>query len=198
LIVEGQQVMQDWERPLMKEMAKIAATTHGHVLEIGFGMGISATYIQEHGVASHTIVECNEDIVRAFEEWRKSYPQRDIRIVQGRWQEEVGRLGPFDSVLFDAYPMSEAEFTEHIIENITFAESFFQTASSCLRPGGVFTYYTNEIDSFSRRHQRALLNYFDSIALRVIRSLHPPQTSHYWWADSMVAICATKRKDGFE
>jgi amino acid adenylation domain-containing protein len=198
LIVEGQQVMQDWERPLMKEMAKIAATTHGHVLEIGFGMGISATFIQEHRVASHTIVECNEDVVRAFEEWRKSYPQRDIRIIQGRWQEVVGRLGLFDSVLFDAYPMSEAEFTEHIIENITFAEAFFQTASACLRPGGAFTYYTNEIDSFGRRHQRALLKYFDSIALKVISPLHPPQTSHYWWADSMVAVCATKRNEGFE
>jgi hypothetical protein len=196
LIVEGQQVMQDWERPLMKEMAEIATAAHGHVLEIGFGMGISATYIQELGVASHTIVECNDDVMHALVEWRKGYPQRDVRIVQGRWQEVVGQLGSFDSVLFDAYPMSEAEFTEHVVEQITFAESFFQTASSCLKPGGVFTYYTNEIDTFSRRHQRALLNYFDSITLKVVGPLHPPQTSHYWWADSMVAVSATKRKEG--
>jgi amino acid adenylation domain-containing protein/non-ribosomal peptide synthase protein (TIGR01720 family) len=197
LVVEGQQVMQDWERPLMKEMAEIATAAHGHVLEVGFGMGISATYIQERGVASHTIVECNEDVIRALMEWRKGYPQRDVRIVQGRWQEVVGRLGSFDSVVFDAYPMSEAEFTEHVIEQMTFAESFFQTAFGCLRPGGVFTYYTNEIDSFSRRHQRALLKYFDSITLKVIGPLHPPQTSHYWWADSMVAVCASRRKEGF-
>jgi amino acid adenylation domain-containing protein len=195
LIVEGQQVMQDWEQPLMKEMAKIATTAHGHVLEIGFGMGISATYIQERGVASHTIVECNEDVVRALGEWRNGYPQQDVRIVQGRWQDVVGRLGLFDSVLFDAYPMSETEFTENVIEQITFAESFFQTASNCLRPGGVFTYYTNEIDSFSRRHQRALFQYFGSITLKVIGPLYPPQTSHYWWADSMVAVCATKSKE---
>jgi amino acid adenylation domain-containing protein len=196
LIVEGQQVMQDWERPLMKEMAKIATTTaRGHVLEIGFGMGISATYIQERGVASHTIVECNGDVVRALVKWRKGYPQRDVRIVQGRWQDVVAGLGSFDSVLFDAYPMSEAEFTEHVIEQITFAESFFQTAFDCLRAGGVFTYYTNEIDSFSRKHQRALFKYFDSVTLKVIGPLHPPQTSHYWWADSMVAVCATKRKE---
>jgi len=197
LIIEGQQVMQDWERPLMKEMAEIATAAHGDVLEIGFGMGISSTYIQERGVASHTIVECNDDILRSLVEWRKGYSKRDIRIVQGRWQDMVGGLGLFDSVLFDAYPMSEAEFTEHVVERITFAESFFQTASGCLRPGGVFTYYTNEIDSFSRRHQRALLKYFDSITLKVVGPLSPPLTSHYWWADSMVAVCATKRKEGF-
>src|SRR5690242_7057135 len=43
LIIAGQQVMQDWESPLMEAMADIAAASHGDVLEVGFGMGISAT-----------------------------------------------------------------------------------------------------------------------------------------------------------
>ncbi len=176
----------------MREMADIVTASHGHVLEIGFGMGISATYIQEMGVASHTIVESNEDIRRALLEWRRGYPERDIKIMQGRWQDLVDQFGTFDSVLFDAYPMSEEEFTEHVVERMTFAEAFFPVASGCLRSGGVFTYYSNEIDSFSRRHQRALLRYFDSITLKVVGSLRPPQTSHYWWADSMVAIRARK------
>ncbi|MDX1996434.1 MAG: class I SAM-dependent methyltransferase, partial [Thermoanaerobaculia bacterium] len=60
LLIQNQQVMQAWERPLMKALAEAAAQSHGHVLEVGFGMGISASMIQDVGVASYTIVECNE------------------------------------------------------------------------------------------------------------------------------------------
>ena len=57
LIIQGQQVMQDWERPLMKAMAEIVTESHGDILELGFGMAISATYIQEFGCRSYTVIE---------------------------------------------------------------------------------------------------------------------------------------------
>ena len=50
LLISGQQVMQEWERRYMEAMAKAVTETHGEVLEAGFGMGISATYIQSLGV----------------------------------------------------------------------------------------------------------------------------------------------------
>ena len=77
-----------------------------------------------------------------------------------------------------------------VLESVTFAEHFFATAARCLRPGGVFSYFTNEIDSFSRRHQRKLLEYFASLSLEVVRGLRPPPDSNYWWADSMVVVRA--------
>lgn len=46
LIIENQQVMQSWEAPYMTSMAKEVTQSHGDILEVGFGMGISATYIQ--------------------------------------------------------------------------------------------------------------------------------------------------------
>jgi hypothetical protein len=61
-----------------------------------------------------------------------------------------------------------------------------------LRPGGVFTYYTNEIDSFSRAHQRLILRYFTSLSLSVVHDLAPPADCNYWWADSMVVARAVK------
>ncbi len=192
LVIEGQQVMQDWERPLMQAMADIVTETHGDVVEIGFGMGISATMIQERGVRSHTIIECNDDVAERFERWRSNYPDRDIRLARGTWQEAAAGLGPFDGVFFDAYPLSEDEFQETVINSITFAESFFPTAAKLLRPGGIFTYYTNEIDSFSRRHQRLVFKHFSSFTLSVVRSLLPPEDCNYWWADSMAAIKAVK------
>jgi aspartate racemase len=192
LLIEGQQVMQDWERPLMMAMADIATETHGDVLEIGFGMGISATYIQERGVKSHTIVECNADVIQALQAWKTEYGDRDIRVIQGKWQEVTHQLGLYDAVFFDTYPLSEAEFAEYIVKDVNFAEQFFPIAASCLRDGGVFTYYTNEIDSFSRRHQRLLFQHFKSFTLSVVDSLHPPEDCNYWWADSMVVVKAVK------
>ena len=192
LIIEGQQVMQTWERPLMEKMATIATETHGHVLEIGFGMGISATCIQDCGVQSHTIIEYNDDVIKAFMAWRKTYPNRDIWLIRGKWQEVLDQLEKYDSIFFDAYPLSEEEFVSDVIESVTFAESFFPVAASCLKDGGIFTYYSNEIDSFSRRHQRLLFKYFTSFTLSLIEPLSPPEDNHYWWADSMVAVKAVK------
>ena len=192
LVIEGQQVMQDWERPLMKAMSDIAGESHGDVLEVGFGMGISAEYIQERGVRSHTIVECNREVARECQHWRSRYPDRDIRLIEGRWQDVVEQLDQYDSVFFDAYPVDEEEFRETVVNSITFAESFIPTASTLLRQGGVFTYYTNEIDSFSRRHQRLIFKYFSSVGLNVVKSLKPPDDCNYWWADSMVVARAVK------
>jgi len=192
LIIEGQQVMQDWERPLMEKMADIATETHGDVLEIGFGMGISATYIQQQGVKSHTIIELNEDVMQVFEQWRSDYPDRDIRLIKGKWQDVSEQLEKYDAIFFDAYPLTEDEYVEYVINSITFAEPFFPVAAQCLKEGGIFTYYSNEIDSFSRRHQRALFKYFSSFELSVVKPLFPPQDNNYWWADSMVAVKAIK------
>jgi guanidinoacetate N-methyltransferase len=184
--------MQEWERPLMKAMAEVTAGTHGDVLEIGFGMGISATYIQKCGVRSHTIVECNAGVAQVFSAWKRQYPEQDIRLIAGKWQDVTDQLGNYDGVFFDAYPLSEEDFIEHVINDVTFAEHFFSAASKCLRPGGVFTYYSNEIDSFSRTHQRRLLKFFKSFSLSVVEKLSPPPDCNYWWADSMVVVKAVK------
>ena len=176
----------------MKTMADIATESRVDVLEVGFGMGISASYIQAGHPRSHTIIECNHDVMKAFAEWAGKYADRDIRLVQGRWQDVVDRLDRFDGVFFDTYPASEEEFEEAVINSINFAEAFIPAAAALLRPGGVFTYYTNEIDSFSRRHQRFLFQHFSSFTLSIVRSLLPPEDCHYWWADSMAGVKALK------
>jgi predicted O-methyltransferase YrrM len=192
LEIEGQQVMQDWERPLMRAMAEVVSASHGDVLEVGFGMGISATYLQELGVRSHTVVECNEGVLREAERWRSRYPDRDIRLIRGRWEEVAPLLGTYDGVFFDTYHNDEKEYAEHVLGGVTYAEHFFPTAAACLRHEGVFSYYSNEIDSMSRRHQRRVLDYFRSLELSVVRPLFPPPDCNYWWADSMVVVKAVK------
>lgn len=192
LEISGQQVMQDWERPYMEAMARVVTETHGDVLEVGFGMGISATYIQTMGVRSHTIIECNQDVRKSFEDWKSPYPGREIRLVFGRWQDTIDDLGVFDGIFFDTYPLSEQEFNKYVIEDVTFGQHFFEPAAKHLRDGGIFTYYSNEIDSVSRRHQRALFKHFTSVTFSVCHPLFPPQDCNYWWADSMMVVKAVK------
>jgi len=192
LELRGQQVMQAWEGPLMRAMADVVARPDRDMIEVGFGMGMSATLVQERGVRSHTIIESNDAVLAAAREWRANYPDRDIRFMHGRWEDVAATLAPVDAILFDTYPQTEAEFVARVVESVTFADSFLPTAASLLRPGGVLTYYTNEIDSFSRRHQRLVLRHFSSLTLSVVRDLEPPPDCNYWWADSMVVVAAVK------
>lgn len=192
LTIAGQQVMQSWEAPLMQAMAEIVVAVGGHVLEVGFGMGISATTIQELGTPIHTIVECNDDVLAAADAWRRGWPDRDVRLVKGRWQDVLVEREHYDAILFDTYPTSEQEFTETVLESTTFAQHFFPVAARLLRPGGIFTYYTNEIDSLSRTHQRLLLAHFRTVTVGVVRELAPPPSCNYWWADSMAVVSAMK------
>lgn len=186
-------IMEDWQKPLMQAMAEVVTETHGDVLEVGFGLGVSATYIQALGVKSHTIIECNDSVVQRFHAWKAHYPNADIRLVHGTWQDTIETLDMYDGIFFHTYPLNEAEYLEYIGQSMTFAQHFFPTAAAHLRPGGIFTYLTNEIDSFSRAHQRLIFQYFSSMTLRVVAPLNLPQdVKDAWWADSMVVIKALK------
>ena len=70
--------------------------------------------------------------------------------------------------------------------------TFFQEAADLLRPGGAFTYFSNEVDSLSREHQRALLRRFQRIEVSIVDNLEPPEECQYWWAPSMVVVKAIK------
>ena len=190
--LEDNEIMEDWQIPIMQAMASNVTQAHGHVLEIGFGIGASATNIQEAGVESHTIVECNDSVVERYHQWKENYPDRDIRLIHGLWQETTDQLEVYDGIFFHTYPLNESEYLENIINSITYAGHFFPTAASHLRDGGIFTYLTNEIDSLSRAHQRLLFKYFSSIELEVIQFDIPANVKDAWWSGSMVVIKAKK------
>jgi hypothetical protein len=75
------------------------------VLEIGFGLGMSADRIQSYGPASHTIVECSDEVLVRARLWAEGKP--GVRIVAGTWQATLPQLGAFDRVFFDDYPLDE-------------------------------------------------------------------------------------------
>ena len=116
---DGHQVMMQWEKPYMESCID-KLQPKGDVLEIGFGMGYSATQIQKYKPKSHTIIEMNPIVIKRLKEWAKDYD--NIIIVEGTWQEKIGSLGTFDEIFFDDYPLKEPE---NNFEKKLLSERFF-------------------------------------------------------------------------
>ena len=94
------QVMMEWEKGYMEESIN-TMRPHGAVLEIGFGMGYSATKIQEFDISSHTIIECNPIVLEKLKKFQEDHP--NVIVVPGRWQDVLQTLGKFDCIFFDDY-----------------------------------------------------------------------------------------------
>lgn len=192
LMISNQEVMQDWEYSLMHNLANIVTSKGGDILEVGFGMGISASKILENGVNSYTVIECNPTVISKFNLWKKNYPNININLIEGRWQDVSSQLNEYDGVIFDAYPVDEKDWFENALDSCSYAEQFFKIASACLKEGGVFTYYTGEVDSISNEHQRQLFKYFSQLNISVQSNLFPPKDCSYWWNNSMAVVAAYK------
>jgi hypothetical protein len=96
------QVMMEWEKPYMEAIINTIKPS-GHVLEIGFGCGYSATAIQQYKPKSHTIIECHPVVLEKLGDWSQQY--KNINIVDGYWQQQLHKLGNFDFIFFDDYPL---------------------------------------------------------------------------------------------
>ena len=101
---EYHQVMMEWELPYMEESIKFF-NPKGSVLEIGFGMGYSATKLCLHpDVTSYTVIECSPIVWDKFEEWKSELQsEKEITLIKGRWQDVLQTLGEYDSIYFDDY-----------------------------------------------------------------------------------------------
>lgn len=143
------QVMMEWEKYYM--MACIdELKPRGDVLEVGFGCGYSATFIQKYEPKSHTIIECDLAAIEKANEWKKGYPESDIRIVEGTWQETFDTLGVFDEIFHDDYELLlsdvkyDGKYEKYMMDILDRErlEIFFDMAIKYhMRKGSRFTYF---------------------------------------------------------
>lgn len=180
LEIQGHPVMESWEHPYMEELAQTAAANNGRVLEVGFGMGISADYIHQHNIEEHVVIEGNYQVFQKLLKFH-STSNRKVTPLFGLWQEVVPELDSesFDGILFDTYPLTEEEIHSNHF-------SFFNDAYRLLKKGGVLTYYSDEISEYSTSHYRQLRSAgFSKIQSKSCR-VDPPESCLYWKSKSIL------------
>ena len=95
------EVMMDWEDTIMSASAAYVCENGGDILEIGFGMGISATYIQSHTINSHTIIENHPQIITKAQAWAAD--KSNVTIIEGSWFDIKDTLSTYDGLFYDTW-----------------------------------------------------------------------------------------------
>ena len=151
---DGGEVMMGWEASIMEKSAEYICHNSGDVLEIGFGMGICADYIQAQGVNSHTIIEIHPQVIERLNTWASD--KSNVTIIKGNWN-SINGLGTYDGIFIDTFGDDDWF-------------SFKDFATSKAKSGAKITYWNN-FDSENNEHS------FDSISFESI-SISPDSNSY--------------------
>jgi hypothetical protein len=115
----GGAVMHVGEKDLMDKLAEIVTVNGGDILEIGFGMHLSADAIQSNpNVTSHTIIEVHPQQYERALEWAKLQKIKTT-IILGDWIKVLPLSDiKFDGILHDTHRDSNIpKFLDYIVEN---------------------------------------------------------------------------------
>ena len=105
--LDNYQTMMSWEKPYMEKCVEVLKP-HGDVLEIGFGMGYSATAINKYPLRSYTVLEKDEQVIKKFNKWKLKQKNKNIKLIKGLWQYTVPFLNKkYDCIFFDDSPSHE-------------------------------------------------------------------------------------------
>jgi guanidinoacetate N-methyltransferase len=177
----GHPVMETWEDEYMKMLADIATLRKGVVLEVGFGMGISAGYIQNRDIEKHIIIEANKQVLEQSKKFLLK-AEKPIQFILGFWEDVITEIvdSSISGILFDTYPLSQEEVHKNHF-------SFFKEAFRILKPGGILTYYSDEVNTFSACHLAALreAGFFDINSQ--VCPVSPPPDCQYWKSATILA-----------
>ena len=121
------EVMMSWESSIMQKSAEYICQSKGDILEIGFGMGICADYIQAQGVNSHTIIEIHPQIIEKLRLWANG--KSNVTVIEGDWN-QVALGSKYDGIFLDTFGDESAS-------------SFKSFTTSKTKPNAKITYWNN-------------------------------------------------------
>jgi len=111
------EVMMDWEDKVMEKSANYVCENGGDILEIGFGMGIAANYIQANSITSHTIVENHPQIIEKAKIWANE--KSNVTIVEGDWYDIKESLSTYDGIFYDTFGDDSMDKFKDSLTNLT-------------------------------------------------------------------------------
>jgi len=137
-------VMMSWESDIMQLGAntlfkkgayieKNELDSEINILNIGFGMGIIDTMIQQQHPTMHYICEAHPDVIEKLrtDGW---FAKPNVKILAGRWQDELPKLLTqgtfFNGIYYDT-------FSEHYSDML----ELFDLVVGLLKPHGVFSFF---------------------------------------------------------
>ena len=126
------QVMMTWEDSIMKASADYVCEGDGDILEIGFGMGISADYIQANSISSHTIVENHPQMIVKAKAW--AVGKSNVTIIEGDWYDVKDSLSTYDGIFYDTWADGNTS-------------SFVSELSNLTKSGARVTWWNNFTDT---------------------------------------------------
>ena len=160
----GNGVMMAWETDIMQRSADLLVTRPGsRVLNIGHGMGIIDTFLQDKHPSAHHIIEAHTGVQERMRAggW---YDKQTITIHEGRWQDVIPKIIE-QGILFDAI------YFDTFAEDYKALRDFF---SDCiiglLDDGGKFGFFNG---LGAGKHALDQISYFDSLNLG-------PKTPFLW------------------
>ena len=121
-------VMMEWERPIMKQAAFDICKNGGDILNVGFGMGIIDSYIQEYPIKSHTIIEGHPDVQKKIiaDGWAK---KPNVILIFDQWQNVIDNLPKYDGIYFDTWAENQIPFDEKV--------------PNILKPNGIYSFFNS-------------------------------------------------------
>ncbi len=151
---DGAEVMMSWETSIMEKSAEYISHNNGDVLEIGFGMGVCADYIQAQGVNTHTIIEIHPQILERLSAWASD--KSNVTIIEGDWA-NLSLTDTYDGIFIDTYGDDNWN-------------SFKDFAIARSKPGAKITYWNNFEEELNEHS-------FNSISFESI-SISPDNNSY--------------------
>jgi hypothetical protein len=135
-------VMHRGEKSTMNKLAEIVTKNGGDILELGFGMHLSADAIQSNpNVTSHTIIEVHPEIYQRALLWAENKP--NTKILLGDWIDILPTIiDKFDGILHDT----------HLDDNINKLLDYIKPNCKIGTIVGLFTLNVEDIRLSGYRH----------------------------------------------
>jgi len=211
LTIRGEQVMDDCETPWAAATINTAfselrrrKTDTIRVLELGFGLGITASWIirrflEREGRSEYVGVELNKDVFRSAQEWQRNIEaglkafrpvspdikflllQGDSRTVTVKLAEERKQRCKFDIIISDTYPIKKGDEGINDLKDL-------DVLTTCLAKDGVFAFFpffpeSDDPNHFTHEQRRLIAPYFQIIRTSDA-NINPPEKYKYLWHGS--------------